>query len=1415
MKFLYMNLFFSMKGGIPIKFYRKNIFKKVLVIGLSLSLVSTTIPSSLLNSIQNLNVNAITPNPPDTIQLGGGLGFSVILKEDGTVWTFGRNDRGQLGLNDTIDRSSPSRIDPNYFNNEKIIRIEVSAMKAVALSDSNNIYLWGEGNTRPVKIYTSPSQIVDIDTGGYTDTNTHSSQHIVLSDGRVVSSGSNYQAQFGIGIGGYGSIGNCTTSYSTGSFSYFALINATYQPCPDNNSLKEVVPGSEEVLSDIVDISVDTNKRYLLGLDIYNTLFIWGEGKRNFATPLPNSSNLIISKIEAGQYPSILTNTGELYYYPSITGDPVKISLESSTEKVIDIKSGDNNLLVLGESGKLYALGPNEFGQIGSVISSSGVNWNNKIAEYTGIDNVVRIGVGVGHSIIQKTDNIFYTLGRNSYGQLSTTDVNSKYTFTKNTLLTNVKDIAASQYSSFAATTDNKFYVWGGRNSNERLNRPGPFNSPEIAKDFSTISNILELHGSPSSFTHGNILLENGTDWNFGHPSYWGLGDSSGSWGPIELKNTNSSLTTSTFLKSASQGYFVGIGLSDDNHIYTWGFDQYAMLGLGYRVKRISTGREVDGYLTAFQEPVVPSTEIYSKVYAGLDAKYILTEDGKVYAWGYNNSNRLGLSYSPEVATLVNTLPPIKEIAIGRYHTLFLDFNGDVWAAGQNSYGQLGLGNTSVPSIPTRIPALSDIVRISASEYSSYAISSTGQAYSFGDNRNGQLGLGDIIQRNEPRLIEGFSNVKEIVGGLKHSMLITTTGDLYVTGSDSEGQLGLAQSQVNSSPTTVIFPPNVSIFNADNQIYTVDDTLDVSGEIYTETLGVPIDVSYSLNSASGTTTTFLKTYTTSSVPEPFAFSIPLSGYNLGSYTLTVKAVTDTGVVGQGFINFAIQDVTKPTISVDIPSIPKWSTFPAAINVTADDTGGSGYRGFRYSISNTTSLPISWSPIIPNKSDNVTINNNGLSYLHLEAYDNIGNVIYLRTGPYYLDLVAPDFVFSEPLKWQHDSLNLGVDVQDVSNITMKKWLQGTTTMDEVKTTGNNLSSTSLPISMNGIYSFYAIDENNQESFETYNVTNINYTPYLNTSPSNILIPFTSKASFNTQTNFTHDDDGDAVQMITDLGSLVFSSLNSVNTISSNLAYNWNNDFSSLTENTLYSGNVYLKDSRGGLSNKVLTQLEVYNPNVISKSKVNGVELSWTHSKISQNYRLLRDGEVVYTGSNNNFIDNTTPNTVHSYKLEVLVDGVYVEVFSLNKTSGYHLFETPGQINFPSVNISNNNTLSPNIMDIEYVKYEDLSESITPYSLKVSMTEFNSPQSSFTANSFILKNIKKLDRSNSVLKTFSDVYVTSTPVELVSSDETLTDSYTKLEILKEQISLSFPIDIKLNSGSSESFNATLTWDISYTP
>lgn len=73
----------------------------------------------------------------------------------------------------------------------------------------------------------------------------------------------------------------------------------------------------------------------------------------------------------------------------------------------------------------------------------------------------------------------------------------------------------------------------------------------------------------------------------------------------------------------------------------------------------------------------------------------------------------------------------------------------------------------------------------------SILISSQGKAYSFGDNTFGQLGLGDIKSRSKPTPVENQNEFfVSAAGGKSHSLLLTIKGQIYSFGRGCEGQLG-------------------------------------------------------------------------------------------------------------------------------------------------------------------------------------------------------------------------------------------------------------------------------------------------------------------------------------------------------------------------------------------------------------------------------------------------------------------------------------------------------------------------------------------------------------------------------------------------------------------------------------------------
>jgi len=126
-----------------------------------------------------------------------------------------------------------------------------------------------------------------------------------------------------------------------------------------------------------------------------------------------------------------------------------------------------------------------------------------------------------------------------------------------------------------------------------------------------------------------------------------------------------------------------------------------------------------------------------------------INEDGKVFAWGRNETGNLGLGDCEDrfVPTLINDLTgyEIAEVATGKSHTLFLTTDGKVLACGSNAEGQCGqgrkTGNLETPKMIQYEGA--DIVSVAAGALFSVLLDSDGKVWTFGHPENGTLGHND------------------------------------------------------------------------------------------------------------------------------------------------------------------------------------------------------------------------------------------------------------------------------------------------------------------------------------------------------------------------------------------------------------------------------------------------------------------------------------------------------------------------------------------------------------------------------------------------------------------------------------------------------------------------------------------------
>ncbi|TRZ18516.1 hypothetical protein HGM15179_008571 [Zosterops borbonicus] len=184
----------------------------------------------------------------------------------------------------------------------------------------------------------------------------------------------------------------------------------------------------------------------------------------------------------------------------------------------------------------------------------------------------------------------------------------------------------------------------------------------------------------------------------------------------------------------------------------------------------------------------------------------IITGKGKLYMFGSNDWGQLGLGSKNTVSkpTCVKALKPEKpKLAVcGRNHTLVYTEKGNVYAAGGNSEGQLGLGDTEERTTFHLISFFTNqhkIKQLSAGSYTSAAVTEDGQLFVWGDNSEGQIGLANEASVSVPCKVDIGKPISFVSCGYYHSAFITGDGQLYTFGEPVNGKLGLFPEQLKNN----------------------------------------------------------------------------------------------------------------------------------------------------------------------------------------------------------------------------------------------------------------------------------------------------------------------------------------------------------------------------------------------------------------------------------------------------------------------------------------------------------------------------------------------------------------------------------------------------------------------------------------
>ena len=224
---------------------------------------------------------------------------------------------------------------------------------------------------------------------------------------------------------------------------------------------------------------------------------------------------------------------------------------------------------------------------------------------------------------------------------------------------------------------------------------------------------------------------------------------------------------------------------------------------LGDRVQyKPDEGYKLDG--------VTAATAI-KKVVASAANTAAVDDEGNLYTAGDNLRGQLARTldfYVDEdsVLTKVSTSAKTIDVALGVDHIVVLDENGEVWTAGCNQYGALGIDeNAGKYWYGTQIETLRKVTvgdgsvkirAVAAGQYHTILIDENGGVWTAGYNSDGQLGRSENVNSGTPNTVfkkaEGLDNVKIIgaSGGTAHTVLLDESGNVWTAGNNLHGQLG-------------------------------------------------------------------------------------------------------------------------------------------------------------------------------------------------------------------------------------------------------------------------------------------------------------------------------------------------------------------------------------------------------------------------------------------------------------------------------------------------------------------------------------------------------------------------------------------------------------------------------------------------
>ncbi len=668
----------------------------------------------------------------DLLFVACGDAHTIIIRNDGTVWSCGRNNYGQLGINSTENKSIFTKCSNDSNGDEITNAIFIAcglSYTMIIRQNGINKTLWGCGLNNDRQLGNNSTENKLIFTKCSNDSNGNEITNVTqISCGQshtmIIRSDGTNKTIWACGNNGFNKLG------VSDNFN-----KSVFTKCANDNTDNEITDAYKISCGQMHTMVIRDN-------GIKKT--VWGCGLTNMGS-LGISGGFIISRF-------------------------TKCSNDNNGNEItnaIDLYCGTSSSIIVREDGSnktLWGTGYNYYNELGNgtnnpifVFTKYIDPENDEMNDIIGVGFRTMLYVMVLRGTI--TNTTLWGCGDNTNSQMGTDFKFKKFQhiteFDKHDIL------CVSSGINNTMIIKNNGTIWGcGRNNYGQLGIGTAINKAYFTKcandsEGNEINNAITI-SCGKEFTM--IIRNDGTVWGCGLNNNGQLGNGTATDKTIFTKcTTDSEGNAITNAKIISCGQLHSMIIRDDDTVWGCGLNNYGQLG-----DNTTTNRDI--FTKCANDSL--GNEIMNILYVACGGEHtmIIKNDGTVWGCGLNEKGQLGdNSYiSKSVFTKCsndnngNEINNATAISCGELHTIIIrndGINSTIWGCGSGISGQISGWNDKISKFIQCINdnegnQITNAKSILCGPFNTILIRDDGTVWSTGYNNNGQLGDNTYIQKN-------------------------------------------------------------------------------------------------------------------------------------------------------------------------------------------------------------------------------------------------------------------------------------------------------------------------------------------------------------------------------------------------------------------------------------------------------------------------------------------------------------------------------------------------------------------------------------------------------------------------------------------------------------------------------------------